>query len=74
LLGNGKAENYSGILQELISSFSAVGCIMSLKLHFLHSHLDFFPPVNMEVVSDEHEEMSLGNSRNRKEVQGENGV
>ena len=28
---------------------------MSLKLHFLHSHLDFFPE-NMGSVSDEHGE------------------
>ena len=28
---------------------------MSLKFHFLHSHLDFFPE-NMENISDEHGE------------------
>ena len=28
---------------------------MSLKIHFLHSHLDFFPP-NLGDVSDEHGE------------------
>jgi len=27
---------------------------MSLKLHFLHSHLDFFFYENMEAISDEH--------------------
>jgi hypothetical protein len=41
-LGNEKAENYSEIVQELISSHSAMRCSMSLKLRFLHSHLDFF--------------------------------
>jgi hypothetical protein len=45
-------ENYSEIVQELISSYSAVECNMSLKLHLLHSHLDFFPE-NMEAVSNE---------------------
>jgi hypothetical protein len=29
---------------------------MTLKLHFLHSHLDFFPPENMGAVSSEHGE------------------
>ena len=29
-----------------------MGCCMSLKIHFLHSHLDFFPP-NLRDVSDE---------------------
>ena len=30
-------------------------CNMSLKIHFLHSHLDFFPK-NVGAVSDEHGE------------------
>ena len=42
-LGNEKAENYSETVQKLISSHSAVGCNMSLKLYFLRSHLEFFP-------------------------------
>ena len=29
-----------------------MGCNMSLKIHFLRSHLDFFPP-NLSAVSDE---------------------
>ncbi|UYV78677.1 hypothetical protein LAZ67_16002346 [Cordylochernes scorpioides] len=33
----------------------ALGCNMSLKIHFLHSHLDFFPD-NLGAVSDEHGE------------------
>ena len=32
-----------------------MGCCMSLKIHFLHSHLDFFPP-NFGDVCDEHGE------------------
>ena len=34
-LGNGKAENYSEIVHELISSYSAMGCNVSLKVHVL---------------------------------------
>jgi hypothetical protein len=37
-----KAENYGETVQELISSHSAVGCNMSVKLHFLHFHFDNF--------------------------------
>ncbi|UYV75986.1 hypothetical protein LAZ67_13002030 [Cordylochernes scorpioides] len=33
----------------------STGCNMSLKIHFLHSHLDFFPD-NLGAVSDEHGE------------------
>ncbi|KAJ4437685.1 hypothetical protein ANN_17830 [Periplaneta americana] len=35
----------------------AMGCNMSLKTHFLDSHLDFFPE-NLGAVSDEHEVVS----------------
>jgi len=41
-LGNKKTENYSENVQELISSYSATGCNMSLKLHFLHFYFNFF--------------------------------
>jgi hypothetical protein len=41
--GNEKVENYTKIVQELISPNNAMGCNMSFKLHFLHSYLDFFP-------------------------------
>jgi hypothetical protein len=35
-------ENYSEILQGLFSSYTALGCHVSLKLHFLHCHLNLF--------------------------------
>jgi hypothetical protein len=34
-LGNEKAENYSEIVHELISSYSAMGCNMSLNVYVL---------------------------------------
>ena len=58
LLGNEKTENYSEIVQELISSHTAVWCNMLLKLHVLHSHLEFFPE-KMGAISDEHGERFL---------------
>jgi len=36
--------------------YKAMGCDMSLKIHFLESHLDFFPE-NLGEVSDEHGEI-----------------
>jgi hypothetical protein len=51
-LDNKKSENYSEIVQELISSYSAARCNMSLKLHFLHSYLDLFLE-SIGIVSDE---------------------
>ncbi|UYV80311.1 hypothetical protein LAZ67_18002370 [Cordylochernes scorpioides] len=50
-----KVENYRDIVNDLLLSYKALGCNMSLKIHFLHSHLDFFPD-NLGAVSDEHGE------------------
>jgi len=57
-LGNKKAENYSENVQELISSYSATGCNMSLKLHFLHFYFNFFPE-NVTAVSHELGKVSI---------------
>ena len=42
-------------MEELLDAYKAMGCNMSLKIHFLHSHLHFFPP-NLEAMSVEHSE------------------
>jgi len=42
-LGNHKAANYQDVLQDLLTSYKAMGCNRSLKIHFLDSHLDIFP-------------------------------
>ncbi|UYV62479.1 K02A2.6-like [Cordylochernes scorpioides] len=54
-LGSVKVENYRDIVYDLLLSYKALGCNMSLKIHFLHSHLYFFPD-NLGAVSDEHGE------------------
>jgi len=54
-LGNHKAANYQDVVQDLLTSNKAMGCNMSLKIHFLNSHLDFFPE-NLGKVSDDHGE------------------
>jgi hypothetical protein len=50
-----KAENYHEIVSDLLTAYKPMGCNMSLKVHFLGSHLDFFPE-NLGAVSDEHKE------------------
>lgn len=54
-LGNNKAPNYKEVVEKLLKTYRNLGCNMSLKIHFLHSHLDFFPQ-NCGAVSDEHGE------------------
>jgi len=41
-LRNHKATNYQDVKQDLLTSYKAMGCNTSLKIHFLESHLDFF--------------------------------
>ncbi|KAI6647494.1 Receptor-type tyrosine-protein phosphatase epsilon-like [Oopsacas minuta] len=40
-LGNKKSSNYREGVETLLNAYEKMGCHMSLKLHFLHSHLDF---------------------------------
>ena len=54
-LGNHKTANYQDVVQVLLTSYKAMGCNMSLKIHFLVSHLNFFPE-NLGEISDEHGE------------------
>lgn len=54
-LGNRRAGNYVELVNNLLDKYHRLGCNMSLKMHFLHSHLDFFPE-NCGAVSDEHGE------------------
>ncbi|EZA60810.1 hypothetical protein X777_13643 [Ooceraea biroi] len=37
----------------MLAHFNNLGCNMSLKVHFLHSHLDYFPKCNLGSVSEE---------------------
>jgi len=54
-LGNRRADNYKDLLEELLCSYQKMGCNMSVKIHFLSSHLEFFPE-NCGSVIDEHGE------------------
>ena len=54
-LRNRRAQNYEELVNNLLLGYQKLGCNMSLKIQFLHSHLDFFPE-NCDEVSDEHRE------------------
>ena len=54
-LGNTKDPDYQSIVKNMLAYFEALGCCMSLKVHFLHAHLDYFPQ-NLGDMSEEHEE------------------
>lgn len=51
-LGNKKAANYGTLINSMIKNFQNLGCLMSIKMHFLFSHMERFPE-NLGAVSDE---------------------
>ncbi len=54
-LGVYRAEDYKERVICMLKCYQKMGCNMSLKLHFLHSHIDAFP-INLGAFSDEHGE------------------
>lgn len=51
-LGNMKDPNFKSIVETMLQKYQNLGCSMSLKVHFLHAHLDYFPE-NLGAVSEE---------------------
>ena len=54
-LGNRRSQNCEELLNNCLQSYQKLGCNISLKIHFLHLHLDFSPE-NCGAVGDEHGE------------------
>ena len=42
-LGNHRRSQYRKVVDELMENFRQIGARMSVKMHFLRSHLDYFP-------------------------------
>jgi len=42
-LGNRRVQNYEDLVNNLLQSYQKLGCSVTLKIHFLHWHLDFSP-------------------------------
>lgn len=61
-LGNKRSDDYVEVVHEFLEAYAEMGCRMSIKIHFLKSHLNFFPN-NLGQFSDEqgekfHQELS----------------
>ena len=54
-LGYKIGDNYQQFVKELLQKLHDLGCNMSLKIHFLHFHIDFLIK-NCGTVSDKHGE------------------
>ncbi|KAL4705674.1 hypothetical protein ACJJTC_011236 [Scirpophaga incertulas] len=61
-LRNKTSENYIELVEDLLLKLKNMGCNISIKLHFLHSHLSRFPE-NLEDMSEEQEERMYQNLR-----------
>lgn len=42
-LGKNKSDDHVELVEYMLSNLQELGCNMSIKIHFLHSHLDRFP-------------------------------
>lgn len=42
-LGNDMNENYEDLVADMLRKYQQLGRLMNYKLHFLYSHLDYFP-------------------------------
>ena len=58
------------ILENIIKYYQNLGCNMSLKIHFLHSHLPFFPE-DAGDISDEHRERFYQNIASMENIDKE---
>ena len=69
-LGNKKNPNYESIVEEMIKHFQILGSNVSLKVHFLDSHLDYFLE-NLRAASEEQSERILKDTKEmEKRCQG----
>ena len=51
-LGNNGARNYAELVTNMLTASKNLGCSMSVKMHYLFSHMDRFPE-NQGSMSDE---------------------
>lgn len=54
-LGNNRAPNYAQLVEKMLKKYKEIGALMSLKMHFLESHLSEFVE-NLGAQSDQHGE------------------
>ena len=55
-LDSKKASNYKDLVNELVESYHALGCNLSIKNHYVRNHLDRFPK-NHDALSEEQGEL-----------------
>ena len=61
-LGKNRCEEYEKEVDELLKNFQKLGARMSVKMHFLRSHLDYFPQ-NCRDLSEEQRDIRVMEER-----------
>jgi hypothetical protein len=69
-LGNKKASSYKEIVNHMLEKFKILCCNMTVKLHFLHSHIDYFPENLGKVSEEQRERFHQGIKEMEKRYQG----
>ena len=68
-LGKKKCDDYRQIIEDLLKNYRKMGVRMSLKVYFLHSHLDFFPDNLGDIRNEEGERLHQYLQKNEKNYQ-----
>ena len=55
VLSNNRASNHEELITNMLYAFKNLECNMSIKMHYLFSHMDWFPE-NLGAMSDEQRE------------------
>ena len=69
-VGNTKSPEYKEIAKTLLDTFHKLGCNMSVKVHFLHSHLEYFPENFGALNEEQGERFHQDNKIMEKRYQG----
>ena len=72
-LGNHQAENYKELVEKWLKHLQEIGTNMSIKVHFLNSHLDKFLD-SCSDISDEKENDSIRISKQWKSTTRDGGT
>ena len=66
-LDNKKADNYTQLAEDMLFHFNRLGCNVSVKVHYLHSHLNRFPE-NLSDLSEEQGERFHQDKNNGSQI------
>ena len=69
-LGYKRNQNYKELVKKLIKSYQNMGCRISVKLHFLCSHLEFFQENLADFSEEDGERFHLDNEPMEKRYKG----